>query len=117
RDGGGAERGDLPETCRRQVRSRVEQAARNTRSPPDVADADRGPAHAGGRLEPRLGGRVRGPGPTREADVHRVQRVQLRRREPAAPPGGERPQSRVDTNGRGRTRGSPRLSDRGRTRG
>src|SRR5256885_445422 len=117
RDRGSAERGDLPEARRGEVRSRVEQASRDTRPPPHFADPDRGPAHARGRLEPRLGGRVRGPGPTREADVHRMQRIQLRRREPVAASGGGRPQSRVHPDVRGTTRGSHRLSDRRGARG
>src|SRR2546426_3191378 len=117
RDRSGAERGDLPEARRREVRSRVEQAPRDTRPPPDAADSDRRPAYAGGRLEPRLGGRVRGTGPTREADVHRVQRIQLRWRKPAAAPSGERPQPLLHSDVRGTTRGSHRLSDRGRARG
>src|SRR5207249_9838538 len=75
RDRRSAERGDLPEARRGEVRSRVEQASRDARPPPDAADANRGPAHARGRLEPRPGGRVGPPGPTWEAELHRVPRI------------------------------------------
>src|SRR5437762_14210786 len=68
----------------------------DARPPPDLADPDRPPPHAGRGMEPRVGGRVRGTAPPRETDVHRVQGLQLRRGEPAQPPGEQRPQSRVN---------------------
>src|SRR5207245_991608 len=66
---------------------------------------------------PRLGGRVRGTRPAGEADVHRVQGLQLRRREPPATPGGKRAEPHVDPDVRGTARESYRLSDRGRAGG
>ena len=84
RDRGGTERGGLPQARRAEVGPRVPQAAGDARPPPHPSHADGNPTHPRAGLEPRLGGRIRGTRPRRAADVHRVQRVQLRRREPPA---------------------------------
>src|SRR5216110_445464 len=88
----------------------------DARPPPDLADPDRPPPHAGRGMEPRVGGRVRGTGPPRETDVHRVQGLQLRRGEPAPPRGEQRPQSRVDPDLRRTPGRAAGLQDRRRAR-
>src|SRR5438876_905920 len=88
----------------------------DARPPPDLADPDRPPPHAGRGMEPRVGGRVRGTRPPRETDVHRVQGLQLRRGEPAPPRGEQRPQSRVNPDLRRTPGRAAGLQDRRRAR-
>src|SRR6267143_1690377 len=90
----------------------MEETEGDPRTPSDAADPHGSAAHPGRRLEPRVGGRVRGAGQDRGADVHRMQGLQFRGREPPPPGGEQRPESRVDPDVRGASRGPPRIWNR-----
>src|SRR5439155_6733346 len=96
---------------------RMEEAEGDARPPADLADAHGDPQHPRGGMEPGLGGRIRRTRPDRTPDVHRVQRLQLRRGEPLAARSEQRAQPRVDPTFRGGPGGPYRIPGRGGARG